>query len=262
MEIIYIANEGFLIKTSNKNILIDALFGGFEADWCVIPSAEVVKKMETCSEPFDQIDVILVSHAHIDHFNAEIVSKHLNNNEAAILICPEQVRLELEKQKGYKNFSARIKETTPEYDRGSQFVEVEGIKLQVWKLKHSAFYIESEKTGQKYNKHENVQNLGFTIEIDHKKIFHGGDWGDDGVGENSNPFNEEKIDVAFLSIGAYLRLFGPDSKQVEGFKKPENIVLMHIPPNINIDELTEEEKKTITATTFFTSPMEMKRLGD
>jgi L-ascorbate metabolism protein UlaG (beta-lactamase superfamily) len=261
MEIIYIANDGFLIKASNKKILIDALFGKFESDWCCVPSGEIIEKMEMGAEPFDQIDVILITHAHIDHFNAEIVFNHLESNQAGILICPEQVSLELEKDKRYEKISARVEEITPEYGTGCQSVDVKGMEIKVWRLKHSAYYIESEETKRKYNKHKNVQNLGFTIKIDHKKIFHGGDWAYDGRGGKTNPLEMEKIDVAFLGIGAYLRLYGPDSRIIDESKKPKDIVLMHIPPAINIEELTEEEKKTISATTVFKSPMEIKHFG-
>jgi L-ascorbate metabolism protein UlaG (beta-lactamase superfamily) len=262
MEIMYIANDGFLIKASNKKILIDALFGKFESDWCYVPTGEIIEKMETGTEPFDQIDVILISHSHIDHFNAEIVLNHLESNEAGILICPRQVMQELEKDKRYEKLSARVKEITPAYEIGCQSVDVKGMEIKVWRLAHSSYYIESEETRQKYNKHENVQNLGFTIEIDHKKIFHGGDWAYDDAGRNTNPLEEEKNYLAFLGIGAYLRLYGPDGRIIDESKKPENIVLMHIPPAINIEELTEEEKKTISATTVFKSPMEIKRFGN
>jgi L-ascorbate metabolism protein UlaG (beta-lactamase superfamily) len=261
MEIMYIANAGFLIKASNKKILIDALFGRFESDWCVVPTGEIIEKMETGTKPFDQIDVILISHAHIDHFNAEIAFNHLESNEAGILICPEQVRLELERDKRYEKLSARVKEITPAYEKGCQSIYTKGMEIKVWRLKHSVYYIESEETKRKYNKHENVQNLGFTIEIDHKKIFHSGDWAYDRRGGKTNPLEDEKIDVAFLGIGAYLRLYGTDSRRNDKSKKPENIVLMHIPPAINIEELTEEEKKTISATTVFKSPMEIKHFG-
>jgi len=139
MEITYIANDGFLIKASNKKILIDALFGNFESDWCVVPSREIIEKMETSTHPFDQIDVILISHSHVDHFNSEIVLKHLESNKAGILICPEQVRLELEKDKRYEKLSTRVKDITPEFETGNQSIGVEGMGIKVWRLKHSAY---------------------------------------------------------------------------------------------------------------------------
>jgi L-ascorbate metabolism protein UlaG (beta-lactamase superfamily) len=262
MQVTSIANAGFLINASKKKILIDALFGGFEADWCVVPSSRIVEKMETGAAPFDHIDVILVSHAHMDHFNAEIVIQHLINNETGILICPEQVRLELEKDGRYAKLSPRIKEITPAYGTGSQSIEVKGIEIKVWGLKHSAYYIESEETGKKYNKHENVQNLSFTIAIDHQKIFHGGDWGVDGMGAEPNPLNVEKIDLAFLDMGAYLALFGPGANRMDESRKPEHVVLMHIPPTVDVDELTEEEKQRISAETSFQTPMQTMEFGD
>jgi len=257
MEIMYIANKGFLIKVSNKKILIDALFGRFEADWCDVPAGEIIEKMEKGTNPFDHIDVILVSHAHIDHFNAKIVLNHLGNNETAIMICPRQVVQELEKNEGYKQFISRVKEITPEYEIGSQTINLEGLSIKVWRLEHSSYYIESEETKQKYNKHENVQNLGFTIEIDHKTIFHGGDWVYDGVEGKTNPLEEGIIDFAFLSGETYLRLYGPDNRIIDESKKPKNVVLS-IPPAVHLEDLTEEEQKTISATTVFKSQLEIK----
>lgn len=262
MEITYIANDGFLIQASNRKILIDALFGNFESDWCAVPSSEIIEKMETSAPPFDQIDLLLISHSHFDHFNPEIVMKHLETNKVGILICPEQVRLELEKDKRFNKLSARVREITPKLETGNQSINVMGLSIQVWMLKHGAYYIENEETKKKYNKHKNVQNLGFTIEVKHQKIFHGGDWAYDGKGRKTNPLEQEKIDVAFLSLGAYLRLYGPHRRMIDESKKPENIVLMHIPSNININELTEEEQKILSATMVFKSPMESKHFGN
>lgn len=256
MEIQYIANNGFLIKTGDKNILIDALFGGFESDWCVTPTGEIIEKMETSTSPFDRIDVILISHAHIDHFNKEIVLKHLVSNETGILICPEQVKMELENDKRFDMLSARVMEITPENNTVSQTIEIDGVKILVWRLVHSAYYIEDEETKKKINKHENVQNLGFTIEIDRKKIFHGGDWEYDSPGNTINPLDHEKMDVAFLGIGAYLRLFGPVSRKIDASMKPDHIILMHLPPDMN--DLTIEEKSSTSDAIVFTLSMETR----
>jgi len=261
MEITYVANEGFLVRASNKKILIDALFGKFESDWCDVPAEDVIEKMEKGTAPFDQIDVILVSHAHIDHFNAEIVSKHLESNEAAILICPRQVVQELKRDERYEKISPRVNEITPEYEARLQKIDIKGMEIKVWRLAHSPYYIENGETKEKRNKHEHVQNLGFTIEIDQERIFHGGDWGYDGAGEKTNPL-EEKIDLAFLSVGACLRLYEPDSKTIREHRKPGNIILMHLYPAGNLDDLTEEEKKTISGLTIFKSPMESRRFND
>ncbi len=258
MEIMYIANAGFLIKTSNKKILIDGLFGNFESDWCTVPSAKIVEKLETCIEPFDQIDVILVTHAHVDHFNPEMVCKHLGNNPTCVLICPEQARLELEKTWGYESYKSRILEITPANEGGSHSVDIGGIGIKVYRLKHSAYYLVNEKTGRKYNKHKDVQNLGFMLEIEGKKIFHGGDWGFEGVRRKYNPLKAAKLDVAFLDIGTYLELYKSENRMMEESGRPEETILMHIPPIFSLEELTEDEQRAISTATIFKLPMEIK----
>ena len=39
--ITYIANDGFLIETNNSKVLIDALFGGINGNWCDQPDDSV-----------------------------------------------------------------------------------------------------------------------------------------------------------------------------------------------------------------------------
>lgn len=257
----YVANEGFLVKASNRKILIDALFGRFESDWCDVPADPLIEKMEKGIAPFDQIDLILISHAHIDHFNAEIAAKHLESNETGVLICPRQVVQKLEKDERYEKIRSRVMEITPEAEMGVQKINAQGMEIAVWRLIHSPYYIENEETHEKQNKHEHVQNLGFTIEIDRKRIFHGGDWGYADIGEKTNPL-EEKLDLAFLSVEAYLRLYDPASKRFGERKTPKNIVLMHLYPVGNLEDLTEEEKRTISGVTIFKAPMESKHFRD
>jgi hypothetical protein len=87
-------------------------------------------------------------------------------------------------------------------------------------------------------------------------IFHGGDWEYDNPREKCNPLEHGKLDTVFLGIGAYLQLFGHKNGKMDESEKPENVILMHIPPNM--DGLTEEEKKSLTSAIVFRSPMEIK----
>jgi L-ascorbate metabolism protein UlaG (beta-lactamase superfamily) len=216
----------------------------------------MVRKMERATDPFDRISLILISHAHIDHFNPEIVSAHLESNQQAILICPRQVQQELQKADRYPHIASRVWQIMPEYELPGDVVVAEGLTVRVWRLMHSPYYEESDESTPRRNKHENVQNLGFTIGIDRKKVFHGGDWECDDGCDNTNPLGEDQIDLAFLSPTAYLRLYGPGTTMLAEHKKPKDIVLMHLYPPGNIGYLTEEEKEAIAGTTVFTSAME------
>ena len=90
VEVTYLANEGFLIQSGNKKILIDALFRGELAPYAGIPG-EWREKLETAKAPFDAVDLVLVSHVHSDHFDAASVARHLAHNPHAILVSSPQV---------------------------------------------------------------------------------------------------------------------------------------------------------------------------
>lgn len=132
--------------------------------------------------------------------------------------------------------------------------------IKVWRLNHSPYFIEDKETKQNYNKHTNVQNLGFTIEFDQQTIFHGGDWVYDGA--SPNPLEAGKIDVAFLSVGASLRLLNPDNRAMDKSRLPGNIILMHLYLPGSLEGLAEEEKNRISKTTVFKSRMEIKSFGE
>ena len=87
LTVTYVANEGFMIESEGKKILIDAVFGGFEPTWCQVPPDSVVELMTAARPPFDSINLITVTHAHLDHFNADIVAVHMKHNRRGILVC-------------------------------------------------------------------------------------------------------------------------------------------------------------------------------
>ena len=70
LEITYIANEGVLIAAGDGQVLIDGLHRPYYPMYAVLPPAQR-DLIETARPPFDEIDVILVSHVHRDHFHAE-----------------------------------------------------------------------------------------------------------------------------------------------------------------------------------------------
>ena len=71
-----------MIKTGDKKILIDALFTGFEGSY-QLPQ-EVQEKLRLAQAPFDDVDLIIVTHAHGDHIDPDMVRQHLKNNPKAI----------------------------------------------------------------------------------------------------------------------------------------------------------------------------------
>jgi hypothetical protein len=99
VRISYIANEGFLIETKQKKILIDALFGEEPMSFCDNPGEEALDDMIHDRGEFSQIDLVAVTHMHMDHFFTPLVSCHLLANPAARFIsCQQTVELLKEEQ--------------------------------------------------------------------------------------------------------------------------------------------------------------------
>ena len=114
-KITYIANAGFLIKVDDKKILVDAVFGDQDYEWCDIPDSAQVKSIINASAPFSGVNLIAATHYHIDHFYAPFVVKHLVNNKKGIFISSRQVIDTMVAENNYDNIKSRVVDITPEH---------------------------------------------------------------------------------------------------------------------------------------------------
>jgi L-ascorbate metabolism protein UlaG (beta-lactamase superfamily) len=72
ISVTYIANCGFLIEIDSNKILVDGLFKRGHNRYPT-PDSTVQKLLVSNQDPFNDIDLILVSHVHEDHFEKEMV---------------------------------------------------------------------------------------------------------------------------------------------------------------------------------------------
>ena len=68
ISITYIANCGFLCESPSQKVLIDP-FGTSFGNLFNLPSTETMTEIETGTTPFDQINLVLITHIHGDHFD-------------------------------------------------------------------------------------------------------------------------------------------------------------------------------------------------
>src|SRR5688500_5673428 len=83
VKITYIANEGFLVESAGKRLLIDALFREGIKPYLNVP-VNLRDELEMSQKPFERIDLMLASHFHADHFDPVAVSTHLSRNADAL----------------------------------------------------------------------------------------------------------------------------------------------------------------------------------
>jgi L-ascorbate metabolism protein UlaG (beta-lactamase superfamily) len=254
--ITYIANEGFLIETKNHKILIDALFGNIPGDWCDQPSDSLVTLMIQGSAPFNSIDVVLVTHKHVDHFHEAIVTKFLKNNKKSFLICPSQAEESLTRNADYSMVSHQIHSLRPGKVLDTMLT-FNAINIRALKFDHSTYYQTDSISGERYNIHRDIENIGYVVKTDGVTLFHSGD------DTPSNTyyyqtyyFGKMKIDISFLHA-RYLQAEGWDL--IAKYIHTQYIIYTH--RKVQSDAYAQAMKSLpgdIPQRIFYSKPMERK----
>ncbi|HSE19430.1 MAG TPA: MBL fold metallo-hydrolase [Pyrinomonadaceae bacterium] len=243
VEVTYIANEGVLISAGGKQVLIDGLHREYGPEYAFLPAADR-EKIETAKAPFDQIDLILVSHRHLDHFHPESVGLHLQHNPKAVLVSSQQVVEEVEKNfKDFQAIRSRVTAATPPWKERVS-MNVAGIDFEILGLRHG--------TGR----HAAIQNLGHIIKLGGKKLLHVGD-ADTSI-ENFANFNLDKegIDVAFLPD--WFLLSSEGQTLVRDHIKPKQLVAVHVSPSEGA-RVAERIRQPFPGAVAFTTMLEKKQ---
>lgn len=178
VDVTYVGNAGFLVKIGDKKILIDALFKGFEGDYEI--SQEIQEKLTLAEAPFDNVDLILVTHAHGDHVDPAMVSEHMKNNPRAIFASTQQL---VDYLKDSTNRSIGFNPTKAISDKK----EIRGIHVESFLLPHGP--------------DSRIINVGFLVTVNGITFFQTGDADlEQFTFEEfrSLHLHERKIDLAFV----------------------------------------------------------------
>ncbi len=251
LEICYIANDGFLITSPTKKVLIDALQKN-----PVVASAstadDVFKKMINSQPPFEHINLLLITHAHSDHFDPPMVTQFLLNHPETVLLSSQRVMEELNKAsaKNYDNIKHQLKNVNLEFGSITEMT-VNDIDIKIVGLNH--------------NTPENKYlNLGFIITMGGIKLFHSGDtnWRSSEKYFEDFHLDKEEIDVALLDQYSLWNplgqmMFFSAIEIIKDHIQPQIIIPMHIQP-MEIEIASNEIKKLHPDVIIFKEPLEKK----
>lgn len=214
LEVTYIANEGVLIAAGDTQVLIDGLHREYRSSYPFLPEP-YREQIETAQAPFHEIDLILVSHMHLDHFHPESVARHLRHNARASLVSSEQVVSQVQALPGFADVRSRTTTITPPLRQRISTL-AGGVQVDILGVGHGS------------GRHETVQNLGHIITLGGKKLLHLGDASteDAGIFEALN-IDEAGIDVAFLPV--WFLTSDDGAAIVRQHIRPKNIVAVHMP---------------------------------
>lgn len=103
----YLANEGVMISVGDVKVLFDPFFHNDYGTYQLVPE-KIMNAIMSNAEPYDNISVIFVSHAHGDHFAEQDMLAYMLKHPAVRLVAPAQAVAEMQKLAQFDNIKHRI----------------------------------------------------------------------------------------------------------------------------------------------------------
>lgn len=245
LEVVYLANEGFLLRSAGKAVLIDAFVRKPYSIYAALPGP-IHEAMMTGAPPFERIDLALVSHTHADHFQADVAVEFLERHPEAVLASSRQV-LDAVRAMAIEadRLSGRLLEFLPEEGQTALLTR-DGIVVEFLRLRHG---------GGEQNRA--MQNLGHLIRLGARRILHVGDA--EMVAANFEAYGLPglKVDVSLVPYWFYLVEEGREIAATHLAGKVN--IAVHIPP-AELDEVTETLANSLPDVEILRDPMEIRLL--
>ena len=208
----YVCNAGILLELFGKKILIDALCNSVIPIYKNTP-VDIKEKIILGISPFDNIDIMLFTHNHEDHFDVKSTIEFLKHNKNTTIISNKEVIKEIKKKiTDSKNNNLII--LNPSLYSGER-VSLKGINVEGISMLHD---------GKEYS---DVENLAYLIEIGGKRVLHVGDA--KAIKDNYIYLNYLKEDITLL-IAPFPYVGVPTGRRlIERYIKANKIVAVHLP---------------------------------
>lgn len=201
-----------MLELNEHKILIDSLCDSSIPIY-KNPPAPIKEAMITGIAPFNDIEVLLFTHQHSDHFDPVSTSFFLKNHVDTRVISSPEVIAKLNHQ--FPNIEpGRLMEQNLSWGGAGNF-ETKGLKIKSLAMRHDGL------------EYRDVLNLAYLIETAGKKILHVGDAKP--ISENYIHYglNAESIDL-LLAPFPYVGLFSA-RLVIEKYIQPKKVALVHLP---------------------------------
>jgi L-ascorbate metabolism protein UlaG (beta-lactamase superfamily) len=96
LQLTFVANAGVLVSVGERRALIDALFDKPNPEYRA-PAPDVLDKIMKGDPPYDDVDLVLVTHNHPDHFDPSLAVRYLESVPGPTLVAPADAVAEMRK---------------------------------------------------------------------------------------------------------------------------------------------------------------------
>lgn len=238
LQITYIANEGFLFSCDNKKILIDGIF---KSKSYTCPSDSLIDKFLNNKTPVNDIDYLMVTHSHEDHFNKKIVTDFLLKNPKTKFISTSESCNKLN-EAGLTSTNLFCQEMEIGELKEISEIKDEHFSVSAFRLKHGTS--------------TEINNLAYVFRINDYSIMHMGDAFILQNEEYINKINWDNYKIDILLLG-YMDVNEFVLDVLKKTIKPKNIVMMHIHED-DIQEAKDRNRQNNANAVIFEKELDTK----
>ncbi|MEZ5470649.1 MAG: MBL fold metallo-hydrolase [Marinicella sp.] len=243
-EAIYLGNEAVMVSSGSSKIIFDPLFHNDFNIYQKVPQP-ILDKLFANEAPYDNLDAIFISHAHGDHFAADLIFRYLLSFPQVQLFGPTQAIDQIKDLDQAKKLSKQLHPITLAYKDPAKKLEMKNLYIDVVRIPHSGWP----------NNRADVSNLLYRVTLDDSvTVIHMGDADPNDV--HFYPYDDlwksRQTDISFPPYWFYMSAFGPGIIE-NGLNTRESIGI-HVPVEVP-EALTNSGKQ------YFSKPGEKKVLA-
>ena len=240
----YLANEGVLLAAGEWKVVVDAFVTQPYSIYAALPP-ELFARFMDGEDPFEGVDLALVSHAHPDHVQVaparEVMRAH---GDLRVTSAPQVAELVLN----------GLDADDPLRERLGVFLPEPGAWHEVLTLGEGAVRVTAFRIPHAGNR-PSMQNLAHLVELGGVRFLHLGDG--DARAEHLEPFalKERKVDVALVPYWWLLDAAGREL--LAKYVAPRTIVALHVPPS-EVDAVRDRLGRELPDAVVFGAPGESR----
>lgn len=184
VDVIFLANEGVYLAGGERGVLLDGCVRVPYLEYGAVPD-EVWEKLLRGEAPFERLDLVLVSHAHRDHFQAEAARELLLARRDAKWVVHREVATAIESGwTRWPEVAGQVTAVAP-VDGERAAYRVAGLEVELLRLPHGPARSMPE-------------NLAHVVQIGGRTLIHVGDARASGEDLARAGLQGRRFDVALL----------------------------------------------------------------
>jgi L-ascorbate metabolism protein UlaG (beta-lactamase superfamily) len=198
----YLGNEAVMVSNGSSKIVFDPFFHNNYNIYQLVPE-QILQAMFENKAPYDEIDAIFISHAHADHFAADMILKFLKSHPKSKLIAPKQAIDQLYELENSSAVNSQITAIELEYGDPPKIINIDDLLVEVVRVPHSGWP----------NSRLEVSNLVFRVTLENTvTVMHMGDADPNDIHFKpyENYWKSNLTNLAFPPYWFFYSSFGPE----------------------------------------------------